>query len=199
MAAALARLAQATGEQRFADSVHRAVAYERAVFVTDEGNWPDFRSTREPNQFMVSWCHGAPGILLSRHILRAAGLADSYTEAELRDARACTLAAVANLTSTTAAPASHLCCGVLGLASLLRLDAALCGVSLDHRVIIAESSVINQARTSGLYTFFSVDAGSLSLPGLLTGKAGVALALLEAAESASWMPQVLSAGLIGAP
>jgi hypothetical protein len=41
-----------------------------------------------------------------------------------------------------------------------------------------------------------VDNGSLNLPGLLTGKAGVALALLEAADGMRWLPAVLSAGLI---
>jgi hypothetical protein len=41
-----------------------------------------------------------------------------------------------------------------------------------------------------------VENGSLNLPGLLTGKAGVALALLEAADGMRWLPAVLSAGLI---
>jgi hypothetical protein len=35
----------------------------------------------------------------------------------------------------------------------------------------------------------------LSLPGLFTGKAGAALALLEASEGLLWLPTVLSAGL----
>jgi hypothetical protein len=56
--------------------------------------------------------------------------------------------------------------------------------------------VVSQAQAAGGYTFFSVDSGSLNLPGLLTGKAGVALALLEAAEGQRWLPQVLSAGLL---
>jgi len=43
---------------------------------------------------------------------------------------------------------------------------------------------------------FSIDTGSLNLPGLLTGKAGIALALLEAAAGQQWMPGVLSAGLL---
>jgi type 2 lantibiotic biosynthesis protein LanM len=41
MAAALARLAHGTGEQRFADAARRAVAYERSVFDSERGNWPD--------------------------------------------------------------------------------------------------------------------------------------------------------------
>jgi type 2 lantibiotic biosynthesis protein LanM len=195
MAAAMAVLAQATGEARFADAVHRAVAYERRVFVGDQGNWPDFRSSSEPNEFMLSWCHGAPGILLSRHVLQATGLDDAHTADELSVARSSTLAAVARLSSRAEAH-SHLCCGVLGLTSLLRVDAARTGYSLDAQVSRAESIVISQAYASGGYTFHSVDAGSLNLPGLFNGQAGVALALLEAAEGQHWMPEVLTAMLL---
>jgi len=34
------------------------------------------------------------------------------------------------------------------------------------------------------------------LPGLLTGKAGVAMALLEVADGLQWLPAVLSGGLL---
>ena len=56
--------------------------------------------------------------------------------------------------------------------------------------------MIQQAKAAGGYSFFSVDAGSLTLPGLFTGQAGVALTLLEAAEGQQWMPIVLSGGLL---
>jgi type 2 lantibiotic biosynthesis protein LanM len=196
MAAALARLAQATGQERFAGAARRAVAYERSVFVNEQGNWPDFRSTSEPNEFMLSWCHGAPGILLSRQVLRAAGLADGQTAGELETARASTAAALERLSASAMDAATHLCCGVLGLTSLLRVDAQASGTELDPAVRASEARVVSQAQAAGGYTFFSVDSGSLNLPGLLTGKAGVALALLEAAEGQRWLPQVLSAGLL---
>ncbi len=56
--------------------------------------------------------------------------------------------------------------------------------------------MIRRAQANGGYTFFSVDSGTLNLPGLFTGKAGVALALLEASSGQRWMPQVLSGGLL---
>ena len=87
MAAALARLAQASGHQSFAEAARRAVADERSVFVNVRGKWPDFRSTSEPNAFILSWCHGSPGILLSRHVLRGAGLADEQTDGERQSQR----------------------------------------------------------------------------------------------------------------
>ena len=197
MAAALARLARATGESRFADGARRAIAYERSVFVGDKDNWPDFRTSSEPNQFMWSWCHGAPGILLSRHVIVGTGLADDQTVGEQEVARTSTVAALmSRLNAQHAEPAAHLCCGVLGLTSVLRIDADAAGGAINPLVEQAETKLIEQAQSNGSYTLFSVDNGSLNLPGLLTGKAGVALALLEAADGMRWLPAVLSAGLI---
>jgi type 2 lantibiotic biosynthesis protein LanM len=197
MAAALARLFSATGDARFAEGARRAIAYERSVFVSERGNWPDFRSSSEADSFMLSWCHGAPGILLSRHAIQEAGLADEASESELAVARASTLAVLAENKGAPVDAAAHLCCGVLGLTSLLRFDAQASGLSLELAVASAESALITRARAGAGYTFFSVDSGFLSLPGLFTGKAGTALALLEAAEGALWLPLVLSAGLAG--
>ena len=199
MAAALARLFWATGQARFAEGAAGAIGYERSVFVAERGNWPDFRSSSEANEFMLSWCHGAPGILLSRQAIKEAGLADESSESELQMARISTLAVLANNSGASLDVAAHLCCGVLGLTSLLRFDALASGLKLDSAVASAESALIARARAGAGYTFFSVDNGSLSLPGLFTGKAGAALALLEASEGLLWLPAVLSAGLVGGP
>ena len=90
----------------------------------------------------------------------------------------------------------HRTCGVLGLTGLLRIDAAIINSVVAVAVSKDEGLVIDEARASGGYTFFSIDNGSLNLPGLLTGKAGLALALLEKTDGQFWMPQVLSAGLL---
>jgi lantibiotic modifying enzyme len=197
MSAALARLARATGESRFADGARRAIAYERSVFVREQSNWPDFRSSADPNHFMWSWCHGAPGILLARHVIVSTGLADDQTVGEQEMARTSTVAELMRqLNAHHAEPAAHLCCGVLGLTSLLRIDADAAGGAINPVVEQAETMLIEQAQINGSYTLFSVENGSLNLPGLLTGKAGVALALLEAADGMRLLPAVLSAGLI---
>jgi type 2 lantibiotic biosynthesis protein LanM len=196
MSAALARLAQASGETRFADAALRAVAYERSLYVNEQGNWPDFRATNEPNQFMLTWCHGAPGILLARLILQAAGLGDDQTLIEISAARRSTLTSLKQFSSRTAVDAAHLCCGVLGLTSLLRVNAQVSCAMVDDWVSAAEHHLIRGAQASGGYTLFSVDNGSVNLPGLFEGKAGVALALLEASTGQRCMPQVLSGGLL---
>jgi lantibiotic modifying enzyme len=196
MAAALGRLAEATAESRFADGALRAIAYERSVFDAARRNWPDFRSSSDV--FMNSWCHGAPGILLGRHLLQATGLADPAMAEEIAAARSSTIGAVVAASRKADFPA-HLCCGVLGLTSLLRFDAQASGLPLAAEVAQAESVLICQAKAAGGYVFFSVDTGSLNLPGLYSGKAGVALALLEAATGEQWIPQVPSAGLLPWP
>ena len=197
MAAALARLSHVSGEERFAKGAGKGVGYERSVFDGERGNWPDFRTSSEPSEFMLSWCHGAPGILLSRWILGAAALADEQTAAEQQSARASTLTSLEQLSSRAGEAPAHLCCGVLGLTSLLRIDAQASGQVLAAPVAAAESALIHQAQASDGYTYLSVDNGSVNLPGLYTGKAGVALALLEAGDGQRWLPAVLSAGLLG--
>ena len=198
MAAALGRLAQATAESRFAEAALRAITYERLVFDGARGNWPDFRGSSDPTSFMTTWCHGAPGILLGRHLLMAAGLGDPTMHEEMDVARSSSTEALAAITEHAKCPA-HLCCGVLGLTSLLRFDAQVSELPVAAEVVQAESALITQAKTSGSYVSFSVDSGSLNLPGLYTGKAGVALALLEAATGEQLIPQVLSAGLLHWP
>jgi len=193
LAAVLGRLAEATAESRFADGALRAIAYERSVFDASRRNWPDFRISS--GVFMNSWCHGAPGILLGRHLMQATGLADPAMAEEIAAARSSTIGAVMAASRKADFPA-HLCCGVLGLTSLLRFDAQASDLPLAAEVAQAESALICQAKAAEGYVFFSVDSGSVTIPGIYTGKAGVALALLEAATGQQWMPQVLSAGLL---
>ncbi len=196
MASALAKLAHVSGQERFAAGARCAIAYERSVFVHERRNWPDFRSSSDPNAFMLSWCHGAPGILLSRAVLAQAGVTDSHIAAEQQSAQASTLARLETLLNRVDDAAAHLCCGVLGLTSLLRVVADAMGQQLAGPVAAAESALIRHAQASGSYTFMAVDKGSLNLPGLYTGNAGVALALLEAADGLHWLPAVLSGGLL---
>jgi lantibiotic modifying enzyme len=76
---ALLELYGATGDERYRATVNQTFGYERRWFDAGARNWPDFRQFRSrreqrsrPATFATTWCHGAPGIALSR--LRAVEL-----------------------------------------------------------------------------------------------------------------------------
>lgn len=86
---ALLELHSVTGEEKFAHASKQAFFYERSHYNAQQENWPDFRNlnaapaNQEPG-YSITWCHGAPGIGLSR--LRAYELTrdESYrAEAEV--------------------------------------------------------------------------------------------------------------------
>lgn len=73
IARALLELYNFTGEKRFLTAAEQAFEYERHWFSPEHENWPDLRnfaqstlSANEGPTYNVAWCHGAPGIGLSR-------------------------------------------------------------------------------------------------------------------------------------
>lgn len=67
----LLELHRVTGQSAFREAAIQALRYERHWFSPQHQNWPDFRSFQENPAaaepgFMIAWCHGAPGIGLSR-------------------------------------------------------------------------------------------------------------------------------------
>ncbi|MEM9554233.1 MAG: type 2 lanthipeptide synthetase LanM family protein [Acidobacteriota bacterium] len=185
---ALARLARASGDERFAVGARRALAYERALFDSEHDNWPDLRADRREGDrwaFFHAWCHGAPGIGLSRldllDVAPALGLERATLEAEI--------AAAVRSTRTLGFGGSHcLCHGDLGNLELLAGTAARFG----DRDLAAESRRLTARILRGLERD-GVRCGLTSrveLPGLLTGLAGVAYGLLRAAGPAQ-VPSVL--------
>ena len=198
-AAALARLHACTGEKAFANAARAALAYERSRFNSAQGNWPDLRQANadvEANSFMVSWCHGAPGIGLSRACLWGTELWDEQCAEEMSVALATTAA-------TTALGADHLCCGSLGLMVVLRTLGSgpwpLNPELRDHAAAVANAhSYQARQRCTGPrleLRCFGTQEGSLLLPGFFTGLSGMALALLPDDFDKSLTVNLLSAGL----
>ena len=97
---ALLELAAATGDARFRQGADEAFRYEAHAFSAQHGNWPDYRVFGDPAaeaalplSYSLAWCHGAPGIGLSR--LRAWALTGDGTRlAEARAALATTVRAL---------------------------------------------------------------------------------------------------------
>jgi type 2 lantibiotic biosynthesis protein LanM len=184
--AALAKLAVATSYRPYHDAATRALKYERAQYDSREKNWPDYRvglaSTEPP--FMLSWCHGAPGIALARLCLKSTPLWDEETAEDLKLA----LAATTDATRLD----DSLCCGRFGRAAILHAahDRGGEGRWLESAGHL-EGQALAQLRTNGGYDFGDV-------LGLFQGAAGIGLELLDALPhiTSALVPQVLSAGLI---
>ncbi|HEU4391192.1 MAG TPA: type 2 lanthipeptide synthetase LanM, partial [Blastocatellia bacterium] len=181
MAWALLQLAAASGEKRFERAAREAIAYERAVFDPEKQNWPDFRDMsdfqedpqNEPRgRMMCAWCHGAPGIGLSR-IGMMPYLDDAELISEIRTA--------VNSTFAKGFGNNHsLCHGDLGNIDLLleaeRLNKNLVSkTDLDRVTAVIHNSIKSNGWLCG------VPLG-VETPGLLTGLAGIGYELLRLAE-----------------
>jgi type 2 lantibiotic biosynthesis protein LanM len=107
VAVAAGRIGAALGDERFLDLAAGAVGYERSLFSPEVRNWPDLRTDLnyapwkdrngagkrtgdgappppEQRRYSVLWCHGAPGIVLSRLRLRVI-LQDPTLDLEIAD------------------------------------------------------------------------------------------------------------------
>ena len=191
---ALFELSAATGDWSHRTTIERALSYERHWFDVDQANWPDLRGIERRERrgtftapYATAWCHGAPGIALSR--LRGWQITG---DERLR------CAAVTALTTTAAhverellAPRANftLCHGLAGSADVLLLGAELLaeGTALARRV--GEIGVGRYATSLDGWP-----CGGGRTPALLAGDAGIGLFLLRLHD-----PTVPSALLVGAP
>jgi len=182
----LAELAAVTGEERFHAACRGALAYERSLFSPAQGNWPDLREETQLERpgadrgFMCGWCHGAPGIGLSR--LSCLGL---LPEAELREEIEVALATTLKGGFGT----NHsLCHGDLGnLDFVLEASRRLGKEDLAARVPRLATGILHGIEQHGWLS------GSLlapEIPGLMLGIAGIGYQLLRLA-AVEQVPSVL--------
>lgn len=124
MALALLELYAQTSSVAFLDTARRAFAYEDTFFSRQRGNWLDLRSPHRvetdevEGTFAVTWCHGAPGIGLTR--LRAMSLDPELRDDYERKARIALTTTTAAIEQSLATPRSDvtLCHGLSGLAEV---------------------------------------------------------------------------------
>ncbi|MFN7822760.1 MAG: type 2 lanthipeptide synthetase LanM family protein [Bacteroidota bacterium] len=189
--AALARLYHVTEDVRFFTAIQKGLVYERSVFCFEKRNWPDFRSSSEPIKFMNSWCHGAPGIALSRLCLKESGIWDEQIATEMEMAL--------ETTAKQDTGVDHLCCGSFGRAAILKLASDFnMGDKWDLFAQKIVESSLKRASSQNSYRLFSTQEGELLLPGAFTGMAGIGLQLLSCS---SWktkqiVAQCLTSGLL---
>lgn len=192
---ALLELAAATGDARFREGADEAFRYEAHAFSPQHGNWPDYRVFGDPAaaaalpvSCSMAWCHGAPGIGLSR--LRAWRLTgDAARLAEARTALATTIGALeAGLAS--GGYGFSLCHGDAGNAEL-PLEAAK-ALGEPPLALVAERvgrAGIERHGAPGLPWPCGVPNGG-ETPGLMLGLAGIGNFYLRLYDSARF-PSVL--------
>jgi lantibiotic modifying enzyme len=171
---ALLELQRASAEAEFGAAAEEAFAYERSLFDPQVRNWPDLREhvlrdwpADAAPPCTTLWCHGAPGIALSR--LRACELGNQNgCEGEARVAL-----------ETTAASLRHqldsgnysLCHGLAGNAEVLAEGAAW---------FEEESTLTHEVATAGIERYLETEAPwplgvhNGQTDSLLVGRAGTA-------------------------
>ena len=188
IAAALDRLGAVAAAPRFGEFAERAVAYENSVFDKDHANWPDFRNggADEPGDrhFMLSWCHGAPGIGLGRAISVGA-----------HDKRACREDLEVALRTTEQhgiGDRDGLCCGALGRADLFAVKAVKDrDRAAEARARHWAGQVLHRKRRSGGYRLTGRGGQEFFDPSFFQGLSGIGYQLLRIADPQQ-LPSVLS-------
>lgn len=199
-ATALLELYHDTNNKNYLEGAEKGFAYEREWFNREQGNWPDLREYKgqgAPN-CGLSWCHGAPGVALSR--LRAYELTGDATYwEEARVALVTTERSIRhNLANvTTARPNFSLCHGIAGNADIL-LEAGVKSNSQPYVDLAREVGNIgielygrhNLSWPSGVNDPTGETPGMGETPGLMLGMAGTGYFYLRLA-GASDAPSVL--------
>jgi lantibiotic modifying enzyme len=198
---ALLELNQTIGDRRYREGAEQAFNYERGLFDPAQANWPDLRrsnaiwSAPGARTFATLWCHGAPGIALSR--LRAHQLlgGDEY-RAEAEAALETTRRSVALELASRAANYS-ICHGLAGNAEILLLGEQMLGAAgseggrLAFRV--AEAGIRDYPARGRPWPCGTQGGQS---PSMFLGLAGIGLfylRLLEPTIPSVLMPMVRSA------
>jgi len=181
---ALCELAHATKDEAFRDAAEKAFSYERRLFDAREANWPDLR-TAAPSAtravlpaFTTAWCHGAPGIALSR--LRAYELTAAPSH---RDEAIVAVATTRRHVQAIAGSDSgnySLCHGLCGNAEVLLHAESVLGAGWEDgkklAVRVAETGIDSFARPGPTWPCGTKGGET---PSLMLGLAGIGLFYLR--------------------
>ncbi len=186
---ALTELGVATGDDHFLSVVQEGLTYERSLYSEHDRNWRDLRryglqsddSDSGSNSFSISWCHGAPGVALSR-LLMWPHYKDNSFESEIAVAVATTIARGFGYNHC-------LCHGDFG------------NIEVVHRaaMIFDECSWKKGVARYGAAILADIDENGwrcgvdfrCDLPGLMMGLSGIGMGLLRLA-AADRVPSVLA-------
>ena len=175
---ALLELHAATGRAEFLEGALGAFAYEDSLFDPKRSNWPDLRSfdkfpeATRTLPFAMGWCHGAPGIALSR--LRATSIDRDRASSHLATARVAiesTIAGIAEALAKSRHDATP-CHGLAGLGEV----ALIAGEALGDDVYRARAFELGRVLIDRHSSAGDWPSGLISgafNPSLMIGTAGI--------------------------
>jgi lantibiotic modifying enzyme len=179
VALALLELWADTGDERFRHAAEQGFRYEALFYSPEQGNWPDFRlfgdpaaAAATPMPYALAWCHGAPGIGLSR--LRAWELTgDEARRHEALAALATTARSLDAMLMSGGGFGYSLCHGDAGNAELPLLAGQMLGdASQVERAALVGRAGIERYLLTGTPWPCGVPAGG-ETPNLMLGLAGI--------------------------
>jgi len=183
-AVALLELHAETAETGFRDAALRAFQYERNHFSAADGNWPDFRRNdpiggRKPSKFpcISFWCHGAPGIALSR--LRAYDLlGEEHFKGEATVALATTRDSIVSAHVSSCGNYS-LCHGLAGNSEAILYGMRVLEDRTADRTIVFETALTAVERYGAPGARWPCGTHVGETPGLMLGLSGIGHHLLR--------------------
>ncbi len=182
----LLELGNATGDREMIEAAHQAFRYESRWFRPTEDNWPDFREEDgDDAPVCEAWCHGAPGIGLTR--LRAVELGFDTCRADAEAAMRTTRSALADRDRWVDGDFS-LCHGRAGLGEILRYASQVLGHA-DIGELVWAAAAAGAARFAGAPADWPCGVRRGSNPSLMIGLAGIGYFYLGLADPA--LPSVL--------
>ena len=171
---ALSSLAIASGRQDFMDAAKECYAFEAANYDSEEHNWPDLRDDEDGKPmkaWVCQWCHGAPGIGLSRIGGVKFGADLNPVAEDIKNAAVCVKDNWPNRVDT-------LCCGTMGSIEFLNEAGKL--LSDQNITSLANQRLVEIFATRQENGDYSWPVGGTEFNlGLFRGASGVGYTLLR--------------------
>ncbi|HLZ61141.1 MAG TPA: type 2 lanthipeptide synthetase LanM, partial [Ktedonosporobacter sp.] len=175
MALSLLQLASLSREPSFQQAALVLLAFEHSLFSAQHQNWPDLRDISkyfpgdEAQRFMTAWCHGAPGIGMSR-LAMLNYLDNSKIRQEIDAALHTTLKAGFGRNHS-------LCHGDLGNLELLLTATRHPGMAHYEPLLTRHTTrLLASGETSGWITGIPL---GVETPGMMVGLSGIGYQLLR--------------------
>jgi type 2 lantibiotic biosynthesis protein LanM len=179
IAYSLLKLYEITRHEKYLETAKKGLAFESALYSQEHDNWPDLRT--EGNFSSASWCHGSPGIALSR--LYCLSILQNTEDLDRG-----ILSTIEHMESNL----DHLCCGNFGRISVLWSAGKILGREDLKRIARNETARhLKRFKQKKLFRLYCDLPEEIQSPGLMQGLAGIGYFLLRLSKAGDSLPEIL--------